>query len=217
MKSIQYIVKLARIGDNWTTLSDVRKWRWVSDIAEQGSEITEFEYAQTRGEAKLFSRLTAQDVAKATKGTQFFAVIEQVTTTTAAAEPEIVELDEECAIIPLGSKRAALLGRVLPQGPKMKDDSEFVRVSLAGRRPLYLASAVISKTGTRVTRITGFRMDRKGHTLESTRMAITLNAKSKVTALGTNCKGELVPLSDACKCGTTQALAVEHGRNWGGR
>lgn len=107
MTNIMYIVKLAKRGGNWIHLDEVKEWKYVSGITIENGEITEFEFSPERSDAKQFSRLTAQDIAKACGDTKFYGFPEQVavhfeqteipvTAPAASCEGELVPLKHAC-------------------------------------------------------------------------------------------------------------------------
>lgn len=191
METIQYIVKLARVGGNWKTLSDVKTWRYVSDITEEGSEITVYEHSADRADARHFSKLRALDVVKAARGTAYFGFLQAVT-----VYRDVRAIDAPAVPTPVHTPTLAPRTRKAKAVPVTR----FCKVHLPGRRSLILDHASIGDRW-----ISG--------TLDGSHVVMLLDCV-RVEPLAANCHGELVPVADSCKCGQTQALAVEHGRNW---
>lgn len=205
MNSILHIVKLARIGGDWTTLAEVKEWKYVSAITEDAGEITEFEFSGDRADAMTFSRFKAQDVAAAAKGTKWYGVPEAVLVAK-TEEPDGVgepdEDDESNRMDPSGAGYALELPKRKPS--KACGSAHFCKVYIKGRRAVILSNPLTSDRT--------IRGIFEGRTVE-----IHLRKGVRVEALATSCDGELVPVALACRCTPTMANAVEHSNSWGGR
>lgn len=188
---ILHIVKLARRGGDWTRLTDIRDWKYVSGITEVDGEITEFEFSADRGDAAKFSRFKAQDVAAATKGTKWYGVPESVVVTKAADALAEIATPVISAAAPLPVPAKAKVCRM-----------DFCKVYLGRTRTVTLRNVAASRKAV------------QGVTLSGEAITIFLRKGMRIVALATSCKGELVPAKHACRCTHPMAAAVEHSKGW---
>lgn len=194
-QSIMYIVTLAKRG---TDVSDTAKWKYVSAVTFDGSDISEFEFSQDIRDAKHFSRFTAQDLCKAMPD-RFYAYRQRVKVQSTPTEVEIAAADP---LANLAVVYADGIGRQFRiKAPKDCKSARYCKVTF-NRRSIVLQNANVSDKAI------------SGVTLDGELTTIFIRKGVTITPLATSCEGELVAVKFACTCNNGAALAVEHSKGW---